>query len=189
MITGKAINSYQFIYPDNNMDINNEELIRIYERVLKKTIDEIRRFFGQNLVSVVLYGSLARGEAKMGSDIDLLIVCENFPKERSKRQDIFMKMEREIDEELKKIYEKCGFYPYISPILKTKEEAQNISPLYLDMVTDARILYDKDSFFMEILKKLRIKLESLKAKKVKVGKKWYWDLKPDYKFGEVVSIG
>jgi hypothetical protein len=90
--------------------------------------------------------------------------------------------------ELIRIYEQLGFYPYLSPILKTKEDAKNLSPLYLDMVTDARILYDKDDFFKEILDKLKIKLNSLNARKIKVGKKWYWDLKPDYKPGEVINI-
>ncbi len=171
------------------MEINKEEIMGIYETLLKKILDEIRRYFDKNLVSVVLYGSLARGEVKKDSDIDLLIISENLPKERSRRQDMFMELEKESDEEIKRIYEKWGCYPYISPILKTKEEAKNLSPLYLDMVTDAKILYDKDDFFKEILEKLRMELDSLNAKKIKVGKKWYWDLKPDYRFGEVISIG
>lgn len=171
------------------MEINKEEIMGIYETLLKEILDEIRRYFDKNLVSVVLYGSLARGEVKKDSDIDLLIISENLPKERSRRQDMFMELEKESDEEIKRIYEKWGCYPYISPILKTREEARNLSPLYLDMVTDAKILYDKDDFFKEILEKLRMELDSLNAKKIKVGKKWYWDLKPDYKFGEVISIG
>lgn len=171
------------------MEINDDELIRIYETLLKKTVHEIRRYFSKNLVSVVLYGSLARGEVRRDSDIDLLIICENLPGERLKRLDIFIKVEGELDAETKHIYEKWGFYPYISPILKTIEEAKNLSPLYLDMVTDARIIYDKDNFFKNILEKLRMKLAALNARKIKVGKKWYWDLKPDYKFREVISIG
>ncbi len=171
------------------MEINKEEIMGIYETLLKEILDEIRRYFDKNLVSVVLYGSLARGEVKKDSDIDLLIISENLPKERSRRQDMFMELEKESDEEIKRIYEKWGCYPYISPILKTREETRNLSPLYLDMVTDARILYDKDDFFKGILEKLRMELDSLNAKKIKVGKKWYWDLKPDYKFGEVISIG
>ncbi len=170
------------------MDIDKKELIRIYEALLEKATHEIRKHFDKNLVSIVLYGSLARGDVRKDSDIDLLIICESLPKERLKRQDIFIKMEREIDREIKRIYETSGFYPYLSPISKTKEEAKGLSPLYLDMVTDARILYDKDNFFKEILEKLKIKLKSLNAKKIKVGKKWYWDLKPDYKPGEVINI-
>jgi predicted nucleotidyltransferase len=142
------------------------------------------------LVSVVLFGSLARGAVKKDSDIDLLVVFEDLPRERLKRQDIFMTMEREaeVDEEIERIYERSGCYLCISPILKTREEAKILSPLYLDMVTDASILYDKADFFRGILERLRMKLESLNAKKKKVGKKWYWDLKQDYTFGEVIRI-
>jgi predicted nucleotidyltransferase len=169
-------------------DIKKEDVIRIYEDLLKKVADGVRRCFGKNLVSVVLYGSLARGEVKKDSDIDLLIIFEDLPKERLKRQDIFMKMESDVDEEIKRIYEKWRCYPYISPILKTREEAKILSPLYLDMVTDARILYDKADFFKGILEKLRMELNSLHAKRKRVGKKWYWDLKPDYRLGEEIRI-
>ncbi len=171
------------------MEINKKDLNGIYETLLKKLLNEIRRHFEKNLISVVLYGSMARGEVTKDSDIDLLIISDNLPKERLRRQDLFMEMEKESDEEVKKIYDKWGFYPYISPILKTKDDARILSPLYLDMVTDAKILYDKDDFFKNILEKLRLELKSLNARKIKVGKKWYWDLKPDYKFGEVIKIG
>jgi hypothetical protein len=39
--------------------------------------------------------------------------------------------------------------------------------------------YDKADFFKGILEKLRMELNSLHAKRKRVGKKWYWDLKPD----------
>jgi len=171
------------------MEINKGDLESIYETLLKKVLNEIRIHFEKNLISVVLYGSMARGEITKDSDIDLLIISDNLPKERSRRQEMFMEMEKELDKEIKKIYEKWGCYPYISPILKTKDDARNLSPLYLDMVTDAKILYDKNDFFKNVLEKLRLELKSLNARKITVGKKWYWDLKPDYKFGEVIKIG
>jgi hypothetical protein len=40
---------------------------------------------------------------------------------------------------------------------------------------------------MEILERLGKRLEELGAKRVWVGNKWYWVLKPDIKFGEVVD--
>ena len=89
-----------------NKDIKKEDVIRIYEDLLKKVVDGVRRCFGKNLFSVVLYGSLARGAVKKDSDIDLLIIFEDLPRERLKRQDIFIKMEGDVDEEIKRIYEK-----------------------------------------------------------------------------------
>jgi predicted nucleotidyltransferase len=37
---------------------------------------ELRRFYGERLVELVLFGSWARGEAEAGSDIDVLVVLE-----------------------------------------------------------------------------------------------------------------
>jgi predicted nucleotidyltransferase len=63
-----------------NMGNNNESISEIYENLLGKILNDIRRYFDKNLVSVVLYGSLARGEVKRNSDIDLLIISENLPR-------------------------------------------------------------------------------------------------------------
>ncbi len=56
-----------------------------------------------------------------------------------------------------------------SPIIKTSEEAIRLSPLYLDMVEDAIIVYDRDGFFEQILENLREKLKKLGAERVWIG--------------------
>jgi hypothetical protein len=56
------------------------------------------------------------------------------------------------------------------------------------MVDDAVILYDKDAFFTRVPERLRHRLSELGAERVRVGKKWYWRLKKDFKWGEVVVI-
>ncbi|MEM3745221.1 MAG: hypothetical protein QW341_05655 [Candidatus Bathyarchaeia archaeon] len=40
-----------------------------------------------------------------------------------------------------------GFYLDFSPIMLSPEEASKIRPIYLDMVEDSIILYDKNGFF------------------------------------------
>ena len=57
------------------------------------------------------------------------------------------------------------------------------------MVEDAIIAYDKDDFFTKVLERVRKRLEELGSKRVRMGRKWYWILKPDYRFGEVIRIG
>jgi hypothetical protein len=56
------------------------------------------------------------------------------------------------------------------------------------MVEDSRILFDKDDFFKKELERLRARLESLGAKRIWKGNAWYWDLKPDYKYGDEFEI-
>ncbi len=70
-----------------------------------------------------------------------------------------------------------GYTIIISPIIKTRSEASVTTQLYLDMVDDAIIIYDKENFIKEILLQLREKLSVLEAEKVKLGRRWYWRLK------------
>ncbi len=156
-----------------------------YNELLDDLLAGLKRAFGENLVSLVVYGSVARGDFRKDSDIDLLIIFKSLPKEKLLRQELFIEIEDSLD--LEKLY-KEGFYPNFSPVLKTKEEAKFLTPLYLDMVEDAIILYDAGDFFRHILDRLRTSLEKQGAKRIFIGKKWYWDLKPGMKYGEVVII-
>jgi Nucleotidyltransferase domain. len=143
--------------------------------------------FKDDLISVVVYGSVARGDNKNDSDVDLLIIMKNLPKDSMlKRIRLF---ETKVEDKLNlDEYWKMGYYISLSPVLKTPEEAEKFSPLYLDMVYDAVILYDRNYFFTRILQKLRDRLKELGAERVKMGKKWYWVLKKDSRFGETVEL-
>jgi len=158
-----------------------------YRTVIERLLNELLKVFRDDLISVVVYGSVARGTARRDSDIDVLIVVKELPRSRFERLSIYMKAEEKLDPLLNELLNR-GYAVTISPILKTKREAERISPLYLDMVEDAIIVYDKNGFFEEILKRLRDKLRELGAERVWIGKKWYWRLKKDYKFGEVIEL-
>lgn len=155
--------------------------------MLEELVKALHERLGEDLVSVVVYGSVARGEAGRDSDIDILVVARSLPKSMFARQDLFMDVEGKIRDEVEKL-EQQGYFIDFSPVLLTPEEAQRTRPLYLDMVEDAIILYDKDSFFANVLARLRARLKELGAERVRRGKLWYWVLKKDYKWGEVMEI-
>lgn len=166
--------------------IGIENLKEPYNEILSALLYELLNSLGDKLVSFVVFGSVARGEAGKNSDIDILLVVKDLPKSKFKRQELFMKIEERIEGILNKFYEKNYFIDF-SPILKTPEEALKITPLYLDMVEDAIIIFDRE-FFINILTRLKKRLDELGAQRVRLGKKWYWILKRDYKFGEVINI-
>jgi hypothetical protein len=60
--------------------------------------------------------------------------------------------------------------------------------IFVDMVSDSRILFDRDSFFAAYLQRLKAKLVDMGSVRVKSGGAWHWVLKPDLKPGEVFEI-
>ncbi|BDB98483.1 nucleotidyltransferase domain-containing protein [Saccharolobus caldissimus] len=158
-----------------------------YITLLNNMVKIMKEEFKDDLISVILYGSVARGDNRNDSDVDLLIIIKNLPKDSMlKRIRLF---ETKVEDKLNlDEYWKNGYYISLSPILKTPEEAEKISPLYLDMVYDAIILYDKNQFFTKILQKLKERLKELGAERVRIGKKWYWVLKKDSKFGDTIEL-
>jgi predicted nucleotidyltransferase len=158
-----------------------------FKELQEKLLEESKSFYGDQLISFVVFGSVARETFRYDSDIDLLIIAKNLPKGRMKRVTQFSAVENRIAPFLESL-KKEGIDTYISAIFKTPQEAELGSPLFLDMVEDARILYDKNAFFAKRLERLRKRLKELGAKRVWKGNIWHWVLKPDYRPGEVIEL-
>jgi predicted nucleotidyltransferase len=158
-----------------------------YRSLLEKLVEVLSTRLGDKLVSVVVYGSVARGSARKDSDIDVLIIAESLPKSRMKRQQLFLEVEGRLEPIIDGLWN-TGFYVDFSPVILSVEEASKIRPIYLDMVEDSVILYDRGGFFNNIILRLRERLRELGSKRVWVKDKWYWLIKPDIRFGEVVRI-
>lgn len=160
------------------------------QRLLHLAVEYARRLqegLGGNLVSVVLFGSVARGEATPNSDLDFLIVMEDLPHGRFRRLAMLDPIEAAFAGKLE-LLEEEGISTRLAIVLKTRKEAERVIPLYLDMVEDAIIPYDKGDFFRHLLSNLRQRLETLGARRLQMGRVRYWDLKPDLKPGERFQI-
>jgi hypothetical protein len=138
---------------------------------------------GDDLVSLVLFGSVARGCSTDGSDIDLLLIARGLPRSLADRRrpllDRWQCLRKERD------------LPSVqwNLLVKTPEEARHHSPVYLDMVEDGVLLYDRGQFFAGVLAAMRSRMRALGSRRVFLEDgSWYWDLKPGFRFGEIVEI-
>lgn len=154
---------------------------------LPRLAEETENLYKERLISLVLFGSVARAAATQESDVDFLIIASSFPIGRINRVSEFNDGEERLQPEIKKM-EQEGFHPYLSPVFKTPAEVMAGSLLFLDMIFDAVILYDKDGFFETFLASFGERLDKLGARRIVQGDRWYWDLKPDYHIGEVFEI-
>ena len=134
-------------------------------------------------MSIVLFGSFARNEATAGSDVDLLVVARDFPRRLGARREELLSLYAPVRE--------ARQLPAVewNIVAKTPEEARVHSPLYLDMVEDGRILFDREGFFADVLNRMRARMRELGSRREYLPDgSWYWDLKPDFRFGDEVSI-
>ena len=159
----------------------------VFDELLTKVVAAAQAVYGERLVSVVLYGSVARGTMRHDSDMDLLIVARDLPRGRLKRVEGFEPIEITMAEDFRHAASQ-GVHTTLSPVLKTPEEVLAGSPLFLDMVEDARVLHDRNGFFLQELARLRSRLAELGAKRIWKGNAWYWDLKPNFRCGEVFEL-
>ncbi|MEA1964407.1 MAG: nucleotidyltransferase domain-containing protein [Candidatus Aerophobetes bacterium] len=160
----------------------------LYKEFLDKLLSFLVGHFREDkIISCALFGSVARGEAKPYSDIDLLIVCQKrSPDSTEKFTKILFKLEK--IEEYKKLLS-MGLHPDPYPIFVTPEELSKNPLILLDILDEGIILYDKAGFLNQKLQKLKERLGQLGARKITFEDgSWVWDLKPDWKRGEVIEI-
>lgn len=154
-----------------------------HRKVLDDLLAAVEAEFGQSLVTLAVFGSVARGTATPESDLDVLIVADGLPDGRMNR---VAAIDR-VEETLVRL-DAAHARLRISPVIKTPVEAARGSPLYWDMTEHVLILRDRDGFLARTLERVRARLAALGARKVVRGNAWYWVLKKDFAPGEVFEI-
>jgi len=160
-----------------------------YQPLLESFVSLVQEALGNQVIALVLYGSVARGEAEPASDMDLLLVLEEASPVYWQRLQPLLPLLRQLRKQsCWKDLERQGLYLSLSVLVLSRQEAEQNRYLYLDMIEEARILVDRDDFFQRRLHALQQRLRELGARKVRRNGGWYWDLKPDLKPGEAVTL-
>lgn len=135
-----------------------------------------RAAFGADLRSVALFGSHARGEANASSDVDLAIVVGDVPGDPYARLSA-AKLALGVEEP-----------PFLSFVVWRAQDLARHPWLLIDVATDGIVLIDDGGLTREI-DDVRAKLRAYGSRRVRLPDgTWYWDLKPDWKPGDVVEI-
>jgi len=109
------------------------------------------------------------------------------PKSRFRRQEIFENSEKVVESLIEELWSR-GYYIDFSPIILDDEEAKRHKSIYLDMVVDAVIVFNRNDLFKKILDEIATKLKALGTERKRVDRLWYWVLKRRYILGEVIEI-
>jgi predicted nucleotidyltransferase len=158
-----------------------------FERILRALTPACHVYYGERLVSLAVFGSVARGLMRPDSDIDILLVADPLPRGRMRRIEEFGRVEDALGERLRDAAQ-AGIQTTLSPVIKTPAEVEYGSFLFLDMTDQARILYDQDGFLRSYLDGLSERLKAMGAKRVYSKGAYYWVLKPGLKPGEDIVL-
>ena len=159
------------------------------ERYLPLILQSFRR--ASKMISIqafAVYGSVARGTAGDDSDIDILVISRDFQGSMGNRIEQLLSVEDAVQDEMRWL-RKHGIHTGLSFHPLKPAEAERLPYLFLDLTEDAVILYDAGRYLEGLLLELKAKLLRRGAVRVFIDRdRWYWDLKPDYRFGEIVEI-
>ena len=150
-------------------------------------LTETRAALGDRLTAVALYGSVARGEAHRWSDIDLFVVHRG---DRETVSEAFLRAELRLrDQPLARELSARGVPTAPVAIYRSEEELADTPWLMLDMTDHGIVLFDPRGVLRRKLERLRERLQELGSRRIELADgSWYWDLKPDLRPGEVVTL-
>jgi len=145
--------------------------------------------YKDKLVSVCLFGSVARGRLSKGSDIDLLVVMNEPYKTYHKRVKEIMPLLASIRETEE--YERLeGFALSLEPslLISTVDEVMRHPALLIELSQEGKILFDLDNFLKKELSKVAEAMARLGSVRKETAHGHYWVLKPGLKPGEVIDL-
>ncbi|MBI2059677.1 MAG: nucleotidyltransferase domain-containing protein [Nitrospirae bacterium] len=172
----------------SRQDPNRREHSARLEELARAFAEALVRDWKDRLLSVVLYGSVARGEAEKHSDIDVLVTGDPIPTPYDQRLHLIRSAEASV-EPLKSRLVGQGYFAELAVLIKRKEDIDWHTPILLDITEDGRILYDRGDYMKMTLDVIRSRLKALGSKRIHLPDgTWFWDLKPDYKPGDIIEI-
>lgn len=176
-----ARGAYRLRAPEEIISALAAEGLFDFAAVPEPFLKTIRRFcarslrsLGRRLRSMVLFGSVARGDWDRDSDIDILLVVEDLPENAFDRDAEILPLVR-------------GLPHPITLVCYRPEELAQTPLLFLDVAVDGIILYDT-GFIRGKIEGVRRRLEELGSKRVGDKSELTWILKPEVGLGEEIEI-
>ena len=131
---------------------------------VRELLDDLKKTFRGNLLSAVIFGSVARGEDFPDSDIDILIIC-SYSYEEAEKQVRKIELKYTIS-----TGRKVNIVVYTSDDFEYMIEQK--FPFIFGVASGYKILYDHNRFFKKQMEKIKELAKKEKIKKYSKSHVW-----------------
>ncbi len=165
-----------------NINLIDESLIKKpffnedHKKFVNNALNLILNFYVNNLVTLTIFGSYARGTFRFNSDLDVFIILKDKKPRKQIFDDFFEHIERPFLNDELYLYNKYGIDISLSPFILSKNDADYFYPIYLDMLDFLIIIKDEKDFFKNILSNLHVIKNKYGFKKELSGNNYIWDI-------------
>jgi predicted nucleotidyltransferase len=132
------------------------------ELAIKEFVEACKKKLGENLISIVLFGSRVKGYAREDSDYDLLIIAKNLP-DIKERFNLLEKEESIIWDKYK--------IKISSLLLEEEEIFSPVNPLLFGVLSGYKVLFGEENF-KKNLRQAKAWIEEMDPIYVEGEKKW-----------------
>jgi len=130
------------------------------ENILKPIVDRIRDKLGEDVLSIVLFGSMTRGDFTASFDIDVLVIARNLPDDWRGRDKILLELSEIRSDHRRPVH-----------ITLTDEYAMNASidqgaPLVFGLHDANRVIFGRDGFFEKLMEQFENNMKQWGVRKI-----------------------
>jgi predicted nucleotidyltransferase len=116
---------------------------------LNGMVQRLCKAFGEGLVAIVVYGSYAQGTAQPASDVDLLVVVKELPRNWEsihRLEDEWARQGRQFGKR---------FQVMLASPEDVEDSVKGIAPLMLEIYKAHKVVFDSDNFFRDWMLRMK----------------------------------
>ena len=166
----------------NNLD----HLPSYFRDYLFNYVSHLKNCLNENLQSVILYGSFARGTWTKESDIDLFLIIKNDTAKMFERL-TRITLDFEINNDLKNEKGETSYWT-IQEISCSLADLNRFRTLFYDITEDGILIYDKNENGLKFIEKIKLRMKLKELKRVYINDRDFYWKRRDIKFGEIVEL-